>query len=295
MFERPMILSPHGCGLCLDRRAFDRTLFDAACGRGVVGLCNAAPSGVVRRADGWTVSFRQGGAGRTLRARFLIDASGRSRVLTRLMGLGWRAHHFEIGIIGHMPGPDPTPGRGGCLLIEAVENGWWYSVDLPGGALVAGLICDPGLPRQSGLTARGVWEQELGRTIDTRQRLGRRKDQARLRVEPASGGCLDRAAGPGWIAVGDAASTVDPATGSGIARAIAYAQDAAEALIAEPAGPRTLLTDYADGIARDYADYLYERAAYYRLERRWPRSDFWLERQRPAVANPKLSYRRYSP
>ena len=82
-----------------------------------------------------------------------------------------------------------------------------------------------------------------------------------------------------WIAVGDAALAVDPISGSGVVRALRAAQAGTETALAllEGRSPQTIARYEADR-DRECTEYLYERAMYYDIERRWPGAPFWQRR-----------------
>ncbi|MGC2697329.1 MAG: tryptophan 7-halogenase, partial [Candidatus Angelobacter sp.] len=86
-------------------------------------------------------------------------------------------------------------------------------------------------------------------------------------------------AGDHWLAAGDAASTFDPLSSQGIMKAMRSALRAAQAIVRHLRGRGTALAQYAELVEREYDRYLDARAAYYRLEQRWPDSPFWQQRQ----------------
>ena len=96
---------------------------------------------------------------------------------------------------------------------------------------------------------------------------------------PAASHCLLRAAGDGWLAIGDAAIGLDPLSSSGIDFALASAERASSVLCALAAGRHESGDEYDAEVHADFAAYLRDRRAYYAMERRWPESPFWLRRQ----------------
>ena len=94
----------------------------------------------------------------------------------------------------------------------------------------------------------------------------------------ASGGYLEPAAGPGWIAAGDAAQSYDPLASQGLFNALytglAAAEAADRALLGDAAG----LPGYAAELRKVRAAYEHHLVAWYGLEQRWPHSPFWRRR-----------------
>ncbi|MFJ2865952.1 hypothetical protein [Kitasatospora sp. NPDC087314] len=90
------------------------------------------------------------------------------------------------------------------------------------------------------------------------------------------------AAGPGWVAAGDAALAFDPLSSQGIVTALHTGARAGRAVADCPAdGGRTTAaladrTAFLDGIA---AAYRRNHANTYDQEQRWPLSPFWRRRR----------------
>ncbi|NEP54757.1 MAG: NAD(P)/FAD-dependent oxidoreductase, partial [Moorea sp. SIO3C2] len=89
---------------------------------------------------------------------------------------------------------------------------------------------------------------------------------------------LDRTAGNGWLAVGDAASAFDPISSQGIYKALWDGLEAAKA-IASYLRERRGLEEYESLIASRFDNYLTQRNYFYQMERRWSTSAFWQRRQ----------------
>ena len=86
---------------------------------------------------------------------------------------------------------------------------------------------------------------------------------------------LDRLVGPGWLAVGDAASERDPITGCGIHDALLDAADAAWTIAAAVGERESPPWRYEDRVRSRFETHLQTRAALYASERRWPTEPFW--------------------
>ena len=96
------------------------------------------------------------------------------------------------------------------------------------------------------------------------------------RVTDASTSWLDRMAGPGWAATGDAAAAFDPLSSQGIVTALVMGREAGR-LAAGSQPRRNTSAQYASLLE----EHLALREAYYGLERRWADSDFWRRRPNP--------------
>jgi len=131
------------------------------------------------------------------------------------------------------------------LTVTALENGWSYAA--PG---ITAFLTDADL---------------LPRTT--------------VRVTDASTSHLDRIAGPGWLAVGDAAVAFDPLSSQGIVTALVMGREAGRvaAGLQDPAG-------YVESYEALLREHLALKSAYYAMETRWPDSPFWARRLVPAAA-----------
>jgi flavin-dependent dehydrogenase len=268
--EHPHLASGWGSGWHVDRCAVDRMLADAAAAAGVHVLTGTTVTGC--RYDGatWQVVCSR----RILHARVLVDATGRSASVGRL--LGGRRHAFDRLVAVATTWSDRDVTDQCHLLLEATGDGWWYTAPLPGDALVAMLLTDADLCRTGGLTDPTRWAARLRSTDVTVARTGAAAPAAAPRVHPAASHRLLRTGDPRpWLAVGDAALAVDPLSGSGFVRALRMAEDAARTVSglldgADPAG-------YEARRDQECTAHLVERAQHYGAVRRFA-TPFWTRR-----------------
>jgi 2-polyprenyl-6-methoxyphenol hydroxylase-like FAD-dependent oxidoreductase len=183
-----------------------------------------------------------------------------------------------MGLAGRCPPRDSSGTHESSVWVEALRDGWWYSAPLPDGALMAVWLTDAEELR--GRDPARAWLTALTSASHTRVRVLAHAPPQRIHVRSARSACLDRAAGPGWLAVGDAALCRDPLSSSGLALALAGGEQAALAVDAHARGHASALPEHDAAVQRELARYLATRAGYYRLETRWPDAPFWARRQR---------------
>lgn len=270
--ERSLIFDPYGSGWHLDRARFDRLLLDAAEARGARVLRGSLARAVRSTAAGVEVELSgvAAPARRAVRARFVIDATGRQAWLSRRLGASWRRHdrlvawarRYTTSEASHV---DPVN------LIEAVEDGWWYSAPLPNRELLVVFMTD------ADLGGRGD-EAPIPRRF--RERIGAAEPIGNARAWPASSGLVRRQPGDnrGWLATGDAAAAFDPLAGHGICFALRAGQHAALASAAWLHGQRAVPEQYEQHIAATFDAYLAERAVQYGRETRFKDRTFWQRR-----------------
>ncbi|HXO22818.1 MAG TPA: hypothetical protein VOA87_23115 [Thermoanaerobaculia bacterium] len=167
----------------------------------------------------------------------------------------------------------------GRTLVEACADGWWYTTGLPGGRRVAACLSDADLARRLRLSDAGEWSRRLAATSHVGAALRGARALGPLTVCAASSRRLDSAAGSGWLAVGDAASTFDPLSSAGIVKALRsgiFASYAIADLLAK--GDERALERYRSFVREEFAGYARVRDRHYATERRWPESEFWRRR-----------------
>lgn len=267
-------------GWQLDRAAFDGMLLDAAASAGARVLPGTRVGDAARAEGGWAldVDGRHAGA---VRARFVVDATGQGARFARRHG-GARARSVDrlAGFVRFFRRAGGPPGT----LVEAVEDGWWYTAPLPGGARVAALLTDTDLARASRVDAADGWEAALRRTRHVAAALAGADGGGDVVARAARSRRLDGAYGDGWIAAGDAAQSWDPLSSQGILKALrsgVFAAYAAADLLAR--GDAGGMERYRRFQGSEWEGYLAARARHYAAERRWPESEFWRRRHAAAV------------
>jgi flavin-dependent dehydrogenase len=213
-----------------------------------------------------------------VKASWVIDATGRSSWLGLRLGASRVSYDRLLGIarVFECAGDDVR------TYCEAMPTGWWYSAMLPGNRGIAVFFTDADLHDLTPLSRTDLWNEQLRHSGLTRERVGAARPDIGPRVLSASSTILSQVAGDGWLALGDAACTIDPLSSQGISWAINSGIEAAEAIL--DARPHEATEQYAERLDRQYGEYLNTRRAFYCTERRWPDSRFW--RRRVDAAEP---------
>jgi flavin-dependent dehydrogenase len=283
-YENDFVFNPFGPGWHVDRAPFDAALAAAAEAAGAHVWRGTTPRSCRRQADGlWRVEVEGAGgsAGPVLVSRWAVDATGRPAWLARRLGV---RRAFDDDLVGTVAFGLAARSVDARTYLEARPGGWWYAARLPDGSAVAAYMTDPdGLPRSRD-ALEPFWRAELGRTRLTAALVEAGDRPLALRTVEARSARLERADGPGWLAVGDAACSFDPLSSRGISKGLETGLAAADAILAALGGDRDAPARYADQVERTYTDYLRTRSHYYSLERRWPASPFWSRRAGPVGA-----------
>lgn len=279
------IFSPYGSGWHIDRRKFDEMLLRGAQAAGARLLAGTTVEGFSHTPGrGWQLSTEGRARRDTFKARFVVDASGRASAFAVGCGLTRIALDHMVGIVGYFTTERDISSADRSTLVEAVEAGWWYSALLPEGKLVAAYMTDADLAARDKARVKDNWRALLEQTTHTRRRieaLGLRLAGA-PRVVAAGSSRLRFVAGSSWLAVGDAAATYDPLSSQGISTALSTGLDAAAAINLHLKNDSSAMRDYGRRLNEAFANYILNRTAYYRIEKRWPDSPFWSRRHRVA-------------
>lgn len=275
--ERSFIFSPYGHGWHVDRRQFDAFLATALVRLGA-GLLRGCRFMSARRDEGgpWTLLVGSAGRHREVRADFVIDATGRPAHFTRRLGCRRVVHDRLIAAALYLTGPPEMLRDAGFALIEAVENGWWYSAPVPGDRLIVAFMTDADLHRRSEIGDSVRWRGHLERAPWTSRRAAALIPVGRPRTVLANTTRLDRFHGPRWLAVGDAAAAHDPMSGDGVLRALSLGIDAGQVVLSSEAGRMEV---YSQELEESYNTYCWRHCAFSRREGRWPDAPFWARRR----------------
>ncbi len=286
-YENDFLFNPYGNGWHIDRRCFDEMLAEAAEDAGAsvyrcvqLHSCVDDPSGV------WQIEADVNGEPLRLRADFVVDATGRASWLAQRHAAKRIVVDRLIGLVAFMRADRLELSRDSRTLLEAGEEGWWYSAWLPQGRLVVAYMTDADLlPRGGKLDDQ--FQERLTDTVHTRHRVESSVLEASPRLVGANSYRLDRFAGQNWLAVGDAAMAFDPLSSQGIFKALESGLAAAQAIVDSRQGNRQALHNYGLHVEQSFKDYWQMRNHYYAQERRWPASPFWQRRQHAAREDPE--------
>ena len=288
-YEEDFMFSPYGHGWHLDRRRFDAMLASAAEEAGAniyrgarLTTCRCRPG------SGWSAEFAANGESIGLESAFIVDASGRASGIARRLGAKRMRYDQLVGLVRFLTSPSQKRDLDQRTLVEAVEDGWWYSAWLPDNRLIVASMVDAnGKPHTRGLFNR-YWQMRLEKAPLTRSRVSDLEDMSEVISVAADSSRLDCVIGENWLAVGDAAFAYDPLSSLGICHAIESGLAAARAIANYLHGHRAALPEYKRWVDACFDEYLMMRRLYYSREQRWPDAPFWQCRQLREGRAPKL-------
>lgn len=275
---------PGGHGWHLDRMRFDASLVRVARERGAILLrgnkviaCHSLPDGR------WKLTLKpQESPPFSLETSFVVDASGHRSLFAHLGKTKKVQMDSLCGVASVFTWQNNAP-KDYYTLIEATELGWWYATRLPRERAIITFLSDSELLRQYQFHRLENWTAYLKKTQYIRELTHNALSQSQLLIKPAFSQYLERMTGQAWLAVGDAAYSMDPLSSSGIYKALLSGVTAAEAIFRYFNGDQGALVTYERQQQQQLTLYQQDRRKYYRQETRWTDSPFWYYRREETI------------
>ena len=269
------------------RPTFDKILLDNARSAGVhvcegytvtgVDVDSVSINSLTYRSDDGTTG--------TIEAEWVIDASGQSAMLSRILGLRqWDERFQNMAVYGYFKGSErlPSPDESN-IFIESFPDGWVWNIPLCGDLSSVGVVVDSE-QGAAGIANNGVggyFRWQLGSAPLSREMLSNaRLEEGPLVVKDWSY-TSRKTVGDGWILVGDAACFVDPLFSSGVHLAMMSAVMAASYIDAarkDPSIRSPAAGVYQELYHKEYSHFR-ELAALFYASNRTVESYFWESRR----------------
>ena len=174
------------------------------------------------------------GPGVEIPARVVVDATGRTALIARKLGLKVAEPHLrKVSIFSHFRGALRDPGIDeGATLIMHTRNrdSWFWYIPLADDLVSVGVVGDlETLMRQPG-AAQARFEEEIRNCPALEDRLADAEQVIPVRVVQDFSYCAERIAGDGWVLVGDAFAFLDPIYSTGVLLALKSGELAADTI-----------------------------------------------------------------
>jgi flavin-dependent dehydrogenase len=275
--EKNFVFDARGAGWRLDRAQFQEDAAMLLRSYGVAVWLDFELVNIEAIGNQWNLEIRSRKSQRRLRARGLIDATGRSSRVARTMGIKRLQEDRLVGVLLKQRCADLGEDT---LTVEAASYGWWYSVRHKDDERLFGLMTDSDLLRRLGARSPAVWRDLLSKTtLLAKFAPAAEADSQRAPVVvPANGSRLARFSGRRWVAAGDAAIAFDPLSSQGVTTALMTGHRAALSLLEELDGKCCDHDQYARFVTRIFDDYLLQYGHHYRANERFSLDPFWRRR-----------------
>lgn len=263
--------APFQYGLKIDKQALTKSLEKEA-GGNVMKVDSLGSIAADR--DGISAKIERKSDAGEIRAKLIVDATGRNRFVLHRLGISDREHDSLLSYSGHLP-RKTHPALVHSVFVESFAEGWGIVSGLNERQNVVSLFCPAHSVLQHAVKDYANWPAILSRTEYLKHFLSAEKPNKIVGAKANSSRPV-QFAGDRWLAVGDAAMAFDPLSSHGISNAVFTAKKAAEAIEAclihgaEPA-----FSQYDQTLDAIFQAYLQGRRQLYRQEGGWLEPGLW--------------------
>ena len=253
------------------RGDFDKVLLDHAAECGAEVHEETSVDRVEFSNDEVELGIKCNGSFHSIRARYVIDASGRTSVLGRKFKIKKTYDHLQkLSIFAHYDGVWRAEGIDGTLtvLIRAIDR-WFWLIPLSAERTSVGVVLDSEAFRNSKLRAEDFLEQALSEQPIIAKRMTDARRVSQVYVEADFSYRSARLHGDRWLLAGDAAGFIDPIFSSGVFLAVFSSELCADVLnevLDHPRKARRLFAGYERAVNRAMDIYLRFVKAWYTKE-----------------------------
>ena len=253
------------------RGDFDKVLLDHAVECGAEVHEETSVDRVEFSNDEVELGIKCNGSFHSIRARYVIDASGRTSVLGRKFKIKKTYDHLQkLSIFAHYDGVWRAEGIDGTLtvLIRAIDR-WFWLIPLSAERTSVGVVLDAEAFRNSKLRAEDFLEQALSEQPIIAKRMTDARRVSQVYVEADFSYRSARLHGDRWLLAGDAAGFIDPIFSSGVFLAVFSSELCADVLnevLDHPRKARRLFAGYERAVNRAMDIYLRFVKAWYTKE-----------------------------
>src|SRR6266516_4705837 len=253
------------------RGDFDKVLLDHAAECGADVHEETSVDRVEFSKDDVELAVKRNSSSHSIRARYVIDASGRTSVLGRQFKIKKTYDHLQkLSIFGHYDGVWRPEGIDGTLtvLIRGIDR-WFWVIPLTAERTSIGVVLDKEVFRQSKLRAEDFLEHALAEQPLIAQRMTHAQRASEVYVEADFSYRSATLRGDRWLLAGDAAGFIDPIFSSGVFLAVFSGEQCADVLnevLDRPRKARRLFPRYERAVNRAMDIYLRFVNAWYTKE-----------------------------
>jgi flavin-dependent dehydrogenase len=253
------------------RGDFDKVLLDHAAECGAEVHEETLVDGIDFSRENVELAVRSNCSSHSTRARYVIDASGRTSLLGRQFKIKKTYNHLQkLSIFAHYDGVWRAEGIDGTLtvLIRAIDR-WFWLIPLSAERTSIGVVLDSEIFRKSKLSAEDFLEQALAEQPIIAQRMTHARRVSQIYVEADFSYRSARLHGDRWLLAGDAAGFIDPIFSSGVFLAVfsgEHCADVVNEVLDRPRKAKQLFARYERAVNRAMDVYLRFVNAWYTKE-----------------------------
>lgn len=254
------------------RAEFDKLLLDHAAENGAEVREETSVEKVEFSADEVRLQLRGKTTGPAqIRAKFVIDASGRNSVIGQMFKLKKTYTHLQkVSIFAHFDGMLREKGRDGTLtqLLRSIDR-WFWVIPLTDNRTSIGVVLDAAVFKASKLSPEEFLEQAIAEQPQLTRQMPDAERALPVTVAADFSYRCAQLTGDRWMLAGDAAGFIDPVFSSGVFLAVLGGEQCADALhevLDRPAKKRRLFARYQRNMDKAMDVYLRFVNAWYSKE-----------------------------
>lgn len=274
--ETDFIRDIDGHGWHIDRAAFENWLREHAKQRQTTFYDNAQFINATHDKDRWSVNIKTHIGQQQLSSQLIIDASGRNRVFIKQQGI--KQQRTDHMVCSWIKG-DAIPNQedAGFSVIQATENGWWYSAAVPNNQRILSFHTDSRLDtlkafRDPNVQLSAARQHPQLASLLERCQLNQATTQG---YTAAHSSRLMQLSGTHWLAVGDAAMSMDPISSQGMFNGLYSGLLAAEEAQKYLADDKATFQHYNEALEKIWHAYQANLSYWYQTTTQWPDAPFW--------------------
>jgi FADH2-dependent halogenase len=217
------------------------------------------------------ISRKANGGAEQVRARYVIDASGRNSILSAKFKLKKNYEHLQkVSVFAHYDGMSRAEGRDGTLtrMVRAIDR-WFWVIPLSATRTSVGVVLDGDVFKKSGLSPEDFLQEAIEEQPLLMQTMRDAERVTPVRTAADFSYRSTRLTGDRWMLAGDSAGFIDPVFSSGVFLAVLGAEQAADVLhevLDRPAKRKKLFARYERTINNAMDVYLRFVDAWYSKE-----------------------------
>jgi len=244
------------------RSKFDKMLLDHAAESGAEVREETLVENVDFDRDGAMLSLRRDARlSENIRARYVIDASGRNSVIGNKFKLKKSYQHLQkLSLFAHYEGLEREEGIDATLtrMVRTLQS-WFWVIPLENDRTSIGIVLEAADFKSSGLSAEEFFERAIAEQPLVRNRIGAGRRVSQVYTAADFSYRSERLIGDRWLLAGDAAGFIDPVFSSGVFLAVLAGEQAADVLdevLDHPKRARRLFRHYERLVNRAMDVYL---------------------------------------
>ena len=253
------------------RADFDKLLLDHAAESGAEVREQTTVARVTFANEHVDLALGENGSRENIRARYLIDASGRNSVVGNQLGIKKTYDHLQkLSIFAHYDGVWRPDGIDATLtlLIRGIDR-WFWVIPLTPQRTSIGIVLDKETFRASKMSAEDFLEQALAEQPIIAKRMMTAHRASEVHVAADFSYRSTKLHGDRWLLAGDAAGFIDPIFSSGVFLAVFSGEQCADVfneVLDRPRRRKRLFRRYDRAVNRAMDIYLRFVNAWYTKE-----------------------------